>query len=630
MMIWKQSSTAVTDDDPCKLSGVFPGWNVEPTENQKYLRYVKQIKDHWIHLRLLADFMQVGTHPQRWEALRPPPEARGENAEQRDDWIAKEISRKERTERTKVKKQPFDSSWALEQDFVPTARNKDVQFRLYVVEDLSRDVIEVLGSSLNIEPSFFRAHIVDYAWYNVWDRWRDPPILDVIDRQQNWMQVRYVTARYFETSQDFDRAVDEAQRFNILRRLDDDLSNKSWWDEKNAVMGLTRSRATFWLQPGHTSGSLAVGENRDINLPTAVSHSGEVVATGIPLLLRIPNPHHAPRSLLYISKVHIQYPRPYAGSSAPHMLRMAYNGRLHQDAVVSDRFRALQTRWFAANPQIELEVLNMWRRFIPLYREMISEALEQVFRCPYTLNKTPRRLGSVAAYQNDFVIALSSMEEYQRRIDRLTQVVTAAIQIADSRQALNDARNLGRLTWLAIVFIPFSLIASILSMQLHAREISGDTIKLYFTVSLPLVVATSCIAHADARATAQLGRLLGLSAATSDRDAGRLEGKKTITRILPQHRDAFDAVLGAHREAVERLLRLNGGVGYMIVGMKTILDGSAEVEHARRRQTGGQLVLPVTREVTLSTGMNVAGKVVDPAVEARRAQLLYWQTHLSS
>ena len=40
---------------------------------------------------------------------------------------------------------------------------KNIQLRLYVVEDLSKDVIEVLGSGLGIEPSFFRAHIVDYA-----------------------------------------------------------------------------------------------------------------------------------------------------------------------------------------------------------------------------------------------------------------------------------------------------------------------------------------------------------------------------------------------------------------------------------------------------------------------------------
>lgn len=44
--------------------------------------------------------------------------------------------------------------------------NESVKTRLFVVEDLSRSVIEALGSHFKIDPSFFREHIVDYAWYN--------------------------------------------------------------------------------------------------------------------------------------------------------------------------------------------------------------------------------------------------------------------------------------------------------------------------------------------------------------------------------------------------------------------------------------------------------------------------------
>lgn len=44
--------------------------------------------------------------------------------------------------------------------------NDSVKTRLFVVEDLSRDVIEALGHHFKIDPSFFREHIVDYAWYN--------------------------------------------------------------------------------------------------------------------------------------------------------------------------------------------------------------------------------------------------------------------------------------------------------------------------------------------------------------------------------------------------------------------------------------------------------------------------------
>lgn len=44
--------------------------------------------------------------------------------------------------------------------------NKSVKTRLFVVEDLSRNVIELLGNHFKVDPSFFREHIVDYAWYN--------------------------------------------------------------------------------------------------------------------------------------------------------------------------------------------------------------------------------------------------------------------------------------------------------------------------------------------------------------------------------------------------------------------------------------------------------------------------------
>jgi hypothetical protein len=83
------------------------------------------------------------------------------------------------------------------------------------------------------------------------------------------MQLRYVTARYFDVDKDdnpkdvarsFKEAGKEAASFNILRRVDDDLSNKSFWDKQGAIVGLTRSRATFWLQPESARQGAPVGE----------------------------------------------------------------------------------------------------------------------------------------------------------------------------------------------------------------------------------------------------------------------------------------------------------------------------------------------------------------------------------
>ena len=107
-------------------------------------------------------------------------------------------------------------------------------------------MIELLGKHLDIEPAFFREHIVDYAWYNTRDRWVDPPNLNMVTRRNRWVSIRFVTARYFETTESFQEGFKEAECFNVLRRPDDDQNNKSVWDDEKAIVGITRTKASFW------------------------------------------------------------------------------------------------------------------------------------------------------------------------------------------------------------------------------------------------------------------------------------------------------------------------------------------------------------------------------------------------
>jgi hypothetical protein len=228
-----------------------------------------------------------------------------------------------------------------------------------------------------------------------------------------------------------------------------------------------------------------------------------------------------------------------------------------------------------------LERLHVWRRLVPLYREMVSETLQQIFSFPSHTETTPSaivlsnmlhhnpvaihesvchdtylerqsarhlqapsneatatsitnhgymqrqssgitsgssgdtftaddpsstagglnrvgnqqpQLGSITAYRNDFLLVLSYLEEYQKRIDRLTSVVTAVMGIIDTRRSVRDARNIGRLTWLATFFIPFSLIATMFCMQTNIPDLYPKSIRLYFEVSIPLGVLTVVVA----------------------------------------------------------------------------------------------------------------------------------------
>ncbi|KAI0486679.1 hypothetical protein F4859DRAFT_466507 [Xylaria cf. heliscus] len=508
-----------------------------------YLDWVRKLSESgWIHLRPLADFMFVGASPQRWGDLDPD---RGSDQGKEELTSGGEITRRkdERGRRVtkthvcvldyyrdEVQKETFTSARDLETGLdKPIA--EEVEFRLYVVEDLSRDVIELFGQKYKIEPDFFRAHIMDFAWSNVRDRWRNPPLLDIVSRHQNWMQLRYVIARYFDANEkhspkeksNFTEAADEATKFNIFRRVDDDLSNKSYWDKEGAIVGLTRSRATFWLQPGGLGKGSKVG----------VLLLDPTVTKGVPLwrgrrpLWPMPEYGQAPPSappqndslfdhFVFWAQQTNLYPNcptdDYSKAHIPTQVLLYFV--VSEWLTMSDYIKARlnQLDWEIVKPQFfgrgkkgvndMLEKLHMWRRLVPLYREMVSETIRHLdqfsgrIQVPMTSCNTADdgKHELISHYKQDLVHIKSQLEEYQNRIDQITSVVTAVISIDNSRRGLQDNRNIGRLTWLATIFIPLSLIAGILSMQSDVTQISRNTFKIYFATSLPLVVVIAAAA----------------------------------------------------------------------------------------------------------------------------------------
>ncbi|KAI1485043.1 hypothetical protein F5X96DRAFT_661685 [Biscogniauxia mediterranea] len=514
-------------------------------ENAKpYQSHVKQLSAKWPHLRLLLDFMEVGTSPMRWKKGTPG-----------EDQMIEGVKRSERQKKTKARIIQYDttnsptlsdeicSSKALLEELEKTSPDSSVTLKLVVVEDLSRDVIETLGTHLNIEPEFFRAHILDYAWYNVRDFWRNPPNLNVITRHQRWFQLRFARARYFESGEAFKSAFNEKQRFNVARRPDDDRSNTSLWDDHNAKVGLTRSKVSFWMKP-KTEREPAVG----VLLLDPTNTEGFPLWRGYRNWTETPeiysredqrgdndDPQQSTlfKDFIYwIRRPEIFLSNDQGGESSAFKLPIAV--LLHlvcaEWQTISDyvKTRLNQIDWEIAQPgefivpsslsrgtslqqtpiDQTLLKLHVWRRFVPLYREMLSETLIQIFQARPSTSITavhdenndtspflaPPRPSSylalinhdptVSAYRTDFELVLSYMEEYQQRIDRLTHVATAAISIQDSRRGIRDNNNIQYLTYLATFFIPMSLVAALLSMQPDVSDL-GDTLKIWAEASLP-------------------------------------------------------------------------------------------------------------------------------------------------
>lgn len=111
---------------------------------------------------------------------------------------------------------------------------------------------------------------------------------------------------------------------------------------------------------------------------------------------------------------------------------------------------------------LTLDKLHTWRRRFPMYKYIISEALDNIVRRDNFLNfeENPLR-----AFQRDFEILLAQMDDLHNRAERMISVVTAVLSIEESQKALQQNRSLGRFTYLAALFVPLSFVSSFFGMN---------------------------------------------------------------------------------------------------------------------------------------------------------------------
>ena len=227
----------------------------EYSASQPYLQYLESIAHGWPHLSYLAEFMKVTTAPPKQK------------------YLTKE-DRKEKAIRTKVAILDFAPDGSVRRSDITDHRDlsqafkkdqdthDDVHVRLLVVEDLSRDVIETLGSRYDIDPHFFRGFISDYMWHNIRDPWVELPDLDIITRKHSYLHVRYVQTRYFRDKASVKCAKWEAGGFNVLRRVDKDGNWVPGIDIPNSDVGLVRSRTSLWIRPNKSGEKGVLGMSR--------------------------------------------------------------------------------------------------------------------------------------------------------------------------------------------------------------------------------------------------------------------------------------------------------------------------------------------------------------------------------
>lgn len=91
-------------------------------------------------------------------------------------------------------------------------------------------------------------------------------------------------------------------------------------------------------------------------------------------------------------------------------------------------------------------------------------------------------------YNDDLEIIKKRLEDYETRIDRLSTVVNSTI-------SLTDASNTSRLTILASFFIPPSLVATLLSMNMDPLIGLGNALKWWAVASVVAVTILFTIGY---------------------------------------------------------------------------------------------------------------------------------------
>ncbi|EME76918.1 uncharacterized protein MYCFIDRAFT_212753, partial [Pseudocercospora fijiensis CIRAD86] len=258
---------------PANASSV-AAWSVEKdgyvADEHKYLNYVKKLSKSYPHLEYFAHWMEVTCAPPKWKYIQHNKADRIRRArktkvciidyveegskdkstthedEEEDDketrlfvpkilrpksGQADHLSYEESLRVVGSTVQPGNNEWYFHNArdlaaVVQSEPEKSVQARLIVVEDLSRDVVEVLGCQYDIDPSAFLSHTGDYLYNQITDRWADLPELAVDAREEDYVSIQYLRPLYFSSDALFEKAERQTGLWNVLRRLDSDRSRE--------------------------------------------------------------------------------------------------------------------------------------------------------------------------------------------------------------------------------------------------------------------------------------------------------------------------------------------------------------------------------------------------------------------
>ncbi|ROV90795.1 hypothetical protein VMCG_09385 [Cytospora schulzeri] len=506
--------------------------------DKPYLRYVEHLSKQWPRLAYLANFIRAGTAPKKAAGLP-----------------AQEIL--ERQNKVKVAFLDFSdpdniaqktcengadlasSLLAGQQQQQHSPGNGNRLNRVLIVEDLSSTVIELLGAALDIDPCFFRAHLEDHTWFNIKDDWVEMPELESQAHKRSFVTIKYMQPRFFENPALSRAAKEQAGRWNVLRRIDFQGQVKSgqnaWWEDSPHQVGLLRRKVSIWSR-------------KEGNNWTGVILVDPCISEGNPLWNGYGSLEAPPKMSTFIPSIvrHPEMPLLESLLSCVSTLSSEDRARLVADPesitshvypmVFAEILVTLQYA-FTALFQIEWQMdsgrsrkvedldttfdkLQIWQRRLPCYAGWVRDAItglegrydlwKQSTGVPSSSLATvqsgqPPLLQAHTTYSStssawqaglrrDFVSLLAQLQALQLRADKVMQMAVAILSVEEGKKAVVESRNMGRITYLAFVFVPLSFVTSFLGMNPDIASTSALVYCIFFAVAVPVSIVVLSVA----------------------------------------------------------------------------------------------------------------------------------------
>jgi len=376
--------------------------------------------------------------------------------------------------------------------------------RLYIVEDLSTDVVELLGSRYNIDPLFFSTqyNFRGYRYRGLSEALR----LQVSKKNRKWFHIDNVRI-HWDISQSFSWGPedDNTQNFNIVRDLDSHHTGRG-----QEYISILSTRTAFWLGKDGEGGPLVGIVLLD---PTNPIFRGGYRDKSIPRPTTTSESEQAPDRKTWYSDIVETSSRflgnqPFPPGTAINLMAVVYPATIavcaewlkvcHFYSITLDKVESVFVSPSESVP-IRNEIdealghLSRLSKYLPNWRKMVVATLEDAM-------PSAMRLIQPASHpekkQEDLLLdqigpdlkrILRNIEELQTQVTRLTERGVAEMQLQAARESLAESHNLARLSWLATVFVPLTFLSGMFSMS---QDISSLQVsfKYYFGIGIPLVI----------------------------------------------------------------------------------------------------------------------------------------------